>query len=218
MSRTIAVKGVGSLRVKPDWVVFSLELEAKDKVYERAVALSSEQIEELTSALVRAGFEKEDLKTTAFQVRTEYRSEPNEKGNYIQVFDGYVCHSGMKLAFDLDIARLGETISAIGGCRARPEMSISFTVKEPEAVNRQLLQAAADNARGKAEALCAASGVTLGELQRIEYDWSELRAFSRTAVSADREAMPMMKNAFRANMTPEEIQLSDSAAFVWEIC
>jgi len=97
-------------------------------------------------------------------------------------------------------------------------MSISFTVKEPEAVNRQLLQAAAANARGKAEALCAASGVTLGELQRIEYDWSELRAFSRTAVSADREAMPMMKNAFRANMTPEEIQLSDSAAFVWEIC
>lgn len=218
MSRTIAVKGVGSLRVKPDWVVFSLELESKDRVYERAVALSSEQIEELTSALVRAGFEKEDLKTTSFQVRTEYRSESNEKGNYIQVFDGYVCHSGMKLAFDLDIARLGETISAIGGCRARPEMSISFTVKEPEAVNRQLLQAASANARGKAEALCAASGVTLGELQRIEYDWSELRAFSRTAVSADREAMPMMKNAFRANMTPEEIQLSDSAAFVWEIC
>ena len=36
MSRTIAVKGVGSLRVKPDYVVVGLELEAKDEVYERA--------------------------------------------------------------------------------------------------------------------------------------------------------------------------------------
>ena len=217
MSRTIAVKGVGSLRVKPDWVVFSMELEVKDEVYERAVALSSDQIGELTQALVNAGFEKDELKTSSFQVRAEYRSEQNERGNYIQVFDGYVCRSGMKLAFDLDMPRLGETMSAIGSCRAKPELNISFTVKEPEAVNSRLLRAAAANARGRAEVLCAASGVSLGELQHIEYNWSELLAFSRTAVSADRMAMPMMKNAFRADMTPEEIELSDSAAFIWEI-
>ncbi len=218
MSRTIAVKGVGSLRVKPDYVVVGLELETKDEVYERAMSLSSEQIGELTEALKEVGFAKEDLKTTSFHVRAEYRSEQNEKGNYVQVFDGYVCHSGLRLAFDLDLRKLGETISAIGSCKGKPEMNISFTVKEPEAVNSRLLQAAADNARGKAELLCAASGVRLGELQRIEYNWSETPAFSRTAVSADRIAMPMMKNAFRAEMTPEEIELSDSAAFIWEIC
>ena len=217
MSRTIAVKGVGSLRVKPDYVVIGLELETKDEVYERAMALSSEQIEELALALEKAGFKKEDLKTTSFQVRADYRGEQNEKGVYVQIFDGYVCRSGMKLSFDLDMARLGETMSAIGSCRAKPELNISFTVREPEAVNSRLLKAAADNARGKAELLCAASGVTLGQLQRIEYDWSDVRAFSRTAVSADRAAMPMMKNAFRADMTPEEIELSDSAAFIWEI-
>ena len=58
----------------------------------------------------------------------------------------------------------------------------------------------------------------LGELQRIEYNWSETPAYSRTAVTADRLVMPMMKNAFRAEMSPEEIELSDSAAFIWEIC
>ena len=217
MSRTIAVKGVGSLRVKPDYVVVGLELEAKDEVYERAMARSSEQIEELARALEKAGFAKDDLKTTSFHVRADYRGEQNEKGVYVQVFDGYVCHSGMKLSFDLDMARLGETMSAIGSCSAKPELNISFTVKEPEAVNSRLLKAAADNARGKAELLCAASGVTLGELQRIEYDWHEIPAYSRAVVSADRAAMPMMKNAFRAEMTPEEIELSDSAAFIWEI-
>ena len=217
MSRTIAVKGVGSLRVKPDYVVIGLELEAKHEVYERAVSLSSEQIEELTQALMKAGFAKDELKTTSFHIRADYRSEQNDKGNYVQVFDGYVCHSGMKLAFDLDMKLLGETLSAIGSLSVQPELNVSFTVKEPEAVNSRLLKAAADNARGKAEILCAASGVTLGQLQRIEYNWSEPAAYSRTAVSADRMAMPMMKNAFRAEMTPEEIELSDSAAFIWEL-
>ena len=123
----------------------------------------------------------------------------------------------MKLAFDLDMKLLGETLSAIGSLSVQPELNVSFTVKEPEAVNSRLLKAAADNARGKAEILCAASGVTLGQLQRIEYNWSEPAAYSRTAVSAHRMAMPMMKNAFRAEMTPEEIELSDSAAFIWEL-
>ena len=217
MSRTIAVKGVGNLRVKPDYVVIGLELEAKNEVYERAMSLSSDQIGELTQTLMKIGFEKEELKTTSFHIRADYRSEQNDKGNYVQVFDGYVCRSGMKLAFDLDMKRLGETLSAIGSCIAQPELNISFTVKDPEAVNSRLLKAAAENARGKAEVLCAAACAVLGQLQRIEYNWSEAPAYSRMAVSADRAVMPMMKNAFRADMTPEEIELSDSAAFIWEI-
>lgn len=218
MSRTIAVTGTGSLRVKPDQAEIALELQAKDMDYQRSVALSSEQLEEITRALTEAGFAKEDLKTSAFQVRAEYRGEHDEKGSFIQVFDGYVCHCSMKLCFDLDMQLLGETISAIGSCRARPELNIRFTVKEPEAVNAKLLKAAADNARSKAELLCAASGVELGQLQRIEYNWKDTQLYSRTAVNADRAVMPMMKSAFRAEMTPEDIELSDSAAFVWEIC
>ena len=218
MSRTIAVNGTGSIRVMPDQAEIGLELEARDLEYERAVALSSEQIEELGSVLAKLGFAAEELKTGALQIRANYRSVQDEKGNYVQVFDGYICHCSMKLSFALDMKRLGETVSAIGGCRARPEMNIRFTVREPEAVNAQLLKAAADNARGKAELLCAASGVRLGELQRIEYNWNQTSFYSRTSVTADRAVMPMMKNAFRAEMTPEDIELSDSAAFIWEIC
>ena len=217
MSRSIAVNGTGCLRVKPDLAEINLELEARNRDYERAVALSSDQIEEISRLLIACGFKREDLKTSAFRVRTDYRSEQNEKGNYVQVFDGYVCSSSMKLSFDLDMKRLGDIISAISSCSAQPELNIRFTVKEPEAVNARLLKAAAGNARTKAELLCAASGVALGQLQRIEYDWRESPVYSRTAVNADRAVMPMMK-AFHAEMTPEDIELTDSAAFIWEIC
>lgn len=217
MERTIAVNGVGSLSLKPDWVIIGLELETKDENYERAMALSSDRIEELTRALAEIGFAEDALKTSALQVHTEYRSESDERGRYTQVFDGYVCHSSMKLAFSLDMKRLGETLSAIGACSAQPELNIAFTVKEPQSVNARLLNAAAANARGKAELLCAASGVTLGKLLRIEYDWHEPPLRSRTSVTAEAGRLRMMKNAFQADMTPEEIELSDSAAFIWEI-
>ena len=81
MDRTIAVTGTGSLRVKPDQAERAMELEAKDKDYQRSVALSSEQLEEVTRALTAVGFAKEELKTSAFQVRADYRGEHDDKGN-----------------------------------------------------------------------------------------------------------------------------------------
>ncbi|MBR4692906.1 MAG: SIMPL domain-containing protein [Oscillospiraceae bacterium] len=147
MERTISVRGVGSLRKKPDYVTISLELEAKDMDYEKAVAASSGQIEELTAASCAVGFRMEDLKTSSYQVRTEYRSEQDENRNYRQVFDGYVCRTGMRLAFDFSVLRLGEALSAVGACSVRPELNIAFTVKDPAAAHGELLRAAAANAR-----------------------------------------------------------------------
>ena len=217
MERTISVRGVGSLRKKPDYVTISLELEAKDMDYEKAVAASSGQIEELTAALCAVGFRMEDLKTSSYQVRTEYRSEQDENRNYRQVFDGYVCRTGMRLAFDFSVLRLGEALSAVGACSVRPELNIAFTVKDPAAAHGELLRAAAANAREKAEILCEASGVRLGKLLRVEYDWSDPAVRSRTSVSAETADLRMMKNAFQADMVPEDVELSDSAGFTWEI-
>ena len=52
-----------------------------------------------------------------------------------------------------------------------PELSIVFTVKDPSAVNKELLKSATANAREKAEILCEASGVELGKLLIIDYNW-----------------------------------------------
>ena len=217
MKRTIAVQGVGNLRRKPDQVEIGLSLETRDLQYDKAMSLSSERIDALNAALRAAGFGKDDLKTSAFNVRTEYRSEQDDKGRYHQVFDGYVSRTEMHLVFPLDMKKLGETLSAIGEAGVDPELNIRFTVKDPGEVYAELLREAAANARGKAEALCAASGVKLGKLQKINYNWAEPPLVSPTRVEAAMGSLRMMKNSFQADMTPEDIQLSDSAAFVWEL-
>ena len=72
MARTITVKGVGKATVKPDQVVIRMSFEAKDKNYDQAMTLAAQQVADLKKAFANAGFEKDVLKTTDFDIRTDY--------------------------------------------------------------------------------------------------------------------------------------------------
>lgn len=215
MERIITVKGVGTAYVKPDQVEIRLSLAARNMDYDKAMALAAEQIARIKAAVEEAGFGKDCLKTTAFHVNTLYNRIQDENRNYTTVFDGYECSHTLKLVFDFDSARLSRGLNALAQSGVNPEIQISFTVKDPEAVNAQILQAAAVNARQKAEILCAASGVKLGKLVTIDYNWTEVNFVSPTTYTvgrclADTASCDM-------DMDPDLIRASDSAAFVWEI-
>lgn len=216
--RTITVKGVGKVSVKPDLIVISMGMETTDKDYEKTMEYAAERVELIGSELQRIGFAKDDLKTTSFDVRTDYKSVKDENGNYKSVFMGYVCKHDLEVRFDFNTKRLGQVLSTISTCYAMPEFSVSFTVKDPTAVSDELLQSAAKNARSKAEILCAASGVQLGELESINYSWSEINVYSHSDYTLAAECMPKI-GASLANIDiePEDINVSDTATFVWEI-
>ena len=56
--------------------------------------------------LTDVGFEKTDVKTTNFNVRTDYNSVKDQNGNYRLEFRGYVGSHNLKLEFVLDVRRL----------------------------------------------------------------------------------------------------------------
>lgn len=216
MERKITVKGIGRMNVRPDRIVISLLLNAKDTEYGKAMRLAAEQLEELRGAILGAGFEKESLKTLDFNVNTVYEGEHDQFGNYKQRFAGYECIHSAKLKFDLDMELLGKTLSAITSCSANPELSIEFTVKDKAAVSEALLRAAAENATEKAELLCAASGVALGELLSIDYSWSDVSIVSPTNYRRGKAALLCAEDAC-VDISPEDISVSDTAVFIWEI-
>ena len=213
MERTITVRGTGSVQVAPDTVELELTLSSKDRNYDVAVSQASTRLEALERAVQSAGFTEKDLKTSQFQVSTEYEGVHDAQGNYKSVFAGYRCTQGLRLRFDFDPARLGQVLSAIAASGAEPELQISFTVKEPEAVREALLQDAAENARKTAQILCAASGVRLGSLLRVDYNWLDVTFQSETVLSR-----PMMAKATALdNFVPEDISRTDSASFTWAL-
>lgn len=210
---------MGTASTKPDLIVISLNIIEKAREYVDTVNGANERIEKLQAAITAAGFAKEDLKTLSFNARTNYENYRNEEGVYKQRFAGYACEYHLKLSMDFDNKRLSETLAAIANSGANAEQSIAFTVKNPEKVSAQLLKAATENAREKAEVLCTTSGVTLGELVDIIYNWSDISIHSASVYSEERlrgvdAAVPA---AAMPEFEPDDIKSSDTATFVWEI-
>lgn len=215
--KTITVKGVGKVSVKPDLIVISMKLDTEDKEYEKIMETSAEKIEELNRSLETVGFEKNSIKTTNFNVRTRYENIRTKEGVYKNVFKGYMCSHSLRLEFDFDTKRLAKILSALSNCVAKPEISIDFTVKDPSAIGDELLKSAVENATKKAEVLCKASNAKLGELQTIDYNWSDINIYSPTRLET--RCVMMQDEGSLANMdiTPENIRINDTATFVWEI-
>lgn len=216
--KTITVKGIGNVSVKPDLVVLSMSLETRNRDYETAMREAADRIEYINTSLSTLGFEKESVKTTDFNVRTDYESKKDRNGNYYRVFNGYVVNHRLKVSFDFDTKLLSKALGTIAGCIAEPELSISFTVKEPSAVNEALLKSATINAKKKAEILCEASGAKLGELVNIDYNWGELNIYSRTSYDMGMDCMKMCSEApYSLDIEPDDIDATDTVTFVWQI-
>lgn len=179
--------------------------------------MAGELIQHLSDAFTAVGFEKGSAKTTNFNVRTDYDRVKDRYVNYESVFKGYEVTHYLKLSFAFDMVRLSQALSAIAGCLAHPQLSIAFTVKDATAINEDMLRSATVNARRKAEILCEASGVKLGNLVSIDYNWGELDIYSNTRFDCCEEAMAPMMKASCIDIDPEDIDVSDTATFIWEI-
>ncbi len=215
MSRTITVKGTGNVSVKPDLIILSVSVRAEEAEYEKMMQKASEQLDGLRESITAAGFTKDDLKTTDFGVQPEFDNVKQKDGNYKRIFRAYVCTHSLKLEFDFDMNRLAKTFSALSKSTAEPEFNVQFTVKDKDAVSDTLLKSAADNAKKKAEVLCSASGVSLGTLLSIDYNWGELSVVSPTAFSMPNECLRSC--AADIDIEPDDISVSDTVTFVWEI-
>ena len=217
--RTITVKGTGNVSARPDYIVLSLNIEAISETYDRAMTEASERIKKLQDAAVLVGYEKSDMKTTSFNVQTRYENVKDRQGNYKREFAGYACSYHLKLAFNFDSKQLAKVISAIANCGAQPEISIAFTVKNPERISEELLINATENAKTKAEILCKVSGNALGQLLNIDYNWGELNVYSRTSYEVEDCIQPLMamSKCSAPEIEPDDIDVSDTVAFTWEI-
>ena len=215
MDRKITVKGTGQVSRKPDQVILDLMLESLDLSYQEAMNQAAVSVDQLKNTLKNAGFEPDQLKTTTFDVTTQYRSERDSRDNYIQIFEGYRISHGLQLEFVWEQERLTTVLSAVAQSRTNPHLDIRFSIKDRNAVIDEVLIQAAQNARSKALVLARASGVELGELIEIDYTWSDVHFYSNTTYMAKQEML--MDRAMAPSIEPQDISVSDSAEFIWEI-
>ena len=215
--KTIRVAGKARLKVTPDTARITAVLEKTEKAYEDALRSAAEDTECLRALVAGFGFAKDGLKTLSFNVDTEYESY-QEHGVFKQRLVGYRARHEMKLEFASDNALLGRLLYAFANSPVNPELRLSYTVKDPDAAKNALLELAVQNAKEKAAVLARAAGVKLDEIREIDYSFEPAsletrpvnRLFAAKSAVADTAG-------FEMNISPDDIEISDTVTVVWEI-
>ena len=137
-------------------------------------------------------------------------------------FAGYRYTHMMKIEFPSDNERLGKVLYALANSPVDPQFQISYTVKDPETVKNELLGKAVTDAKEKAAVLAQAAGLSLGEIQNIDYSWDkidfEVRPVDRMVRANGMLGARMEKAmAYDMNIEPDDIEVSDIVTVLWEI-
>ncbi len=217
--RTIRVTGKGQIKVKPDTTRITMTLSGIFPDYGEALRRSAEDTETLGALLSGFGFDRSDLKTLSFSVDTEYEGY-NEDGVYKQRFVGYRFRHITKVEFESDNDRLGKILYALANCDVDPEFRLSYTVKDPEAAKNALLGKAVADAKEKAAALTQAGGVTLKDIQSIDYSWGKTDLEYRPmagGIVAEKCMAARADSSYAMDIEPDDIEVSDTVTVVWEI-
>lgn len=191
----------------PDWVVISFTVDSQNYEYGKCMGQLAMQTESLQKELPSVGLEKESLKTSQFNIDTDFEWNRDRR-----VFKGYKAAHNLRVEFPFDKNYLNEVLRVLSHTQSQASFKLSFQVKDPEPLRQQAIAKAVKNAREKAQVLTEAAGVKMGEILQIDYSWSEIH-FEPSVSYNCLESMP----ASSYDLTPDDVNVSDSVTVIWAI-
>ena len=219
--REIRVTGKGNLTLIPDRTIVTVSLKGLEKEYKEAIEQSKKASQEIKNLFIDLGFEKGNIKTKMFEIESSYERDYDENERWRTIFKGYEFIHIMSVEFDKDSKLLGKIMHELSKCASAPELSLQYTVKDAEKQKEELLNKAIQDSKKKAKILTEASGVSLGEILRIDYSWGETKIVS-SVMDNFLDCMKLSddeydEDFFDMDVEPEDINLSDTVTVVWEI-
>ena len=155
--RTITVVGEGEASGTPDVARTSLGVEVRAASAGEAVREANGRMNAVVAALKNAGIAAKEIRTTDFSVSFERpQDQPPRPGQYV------VRNVAEVTIRDRD--RVGIVLDAALSAGANDVFGVSFSIADPRPLRAKAREAAAQDARARAEGLARASGVALGPL------------------------------------------------------
>lgn len=221
MDRTITIYGKGKASVRPDQIEISISLESQDKKYWESIKNATAQLSELKEAFSDLGFGEGDIRTGSFRVYPEYESIQDSSGHWVERFRFYNTRQEINVKFPNDGEMLGRVIGRLARLSSTPRFDIGYTVKDHDAVKKELIRSAVKDAMEKAEIICEAAGIGLGDIARIDYSQGNQDFFTRPVgfmMAKSRNAYAEEADtAMGIDAEPEDIQIEDEIQIVFNI-
>ena len=219
MDKTMKITGKGKLAVKPDIIRLNMTMEESYKEYEVTLKQSSKTTKILKELFVSLGFKKDDLKTRSFDIDTKYESYKANNQSWKKRLIGYTYTHHMLIEFDIDNKKLGEILCVLAHSVITPEISIEYTVSDPEKHKDELLKNAIEDSKHKAEVLANAADVKLGDIVSIDYSWSEINFVSEPIqnfafASAEQTTG---RTGYDIDIEADDIDVTDTITVIWNM-
>jgi uncharacterized protein YggE len=199
----IVVHGEATVRRVPDMAVVSLAVAVQDKDAGRARDEANRRASAILKRLRSQGVPEANIQAPALVVHPTY-----DYGHGKPKITGYEASRPMTLRIR-DVTLLGPILDGLVDEGATQVQGTSMELAEPESAAREALAEAVAVARGRAEALAQAAGLTLGDPIRVEEVDGGATPFPRGAVMrmAAQESAP-------SEITTGEIEI-DASIRVW---
>jgi uncharacterized protein YggE len=209
---TLSIQGQGEIKTNPDQIRVNVKLSAKDLKYRQAVRDLDNKVKSLQKALLKAGFEEDQLNTQNLNV-----SVNRIWGERTYQDSGFVARQELTLVFPYQAEKLMEAINAISRSESNPEYHLNFSLSDEsrKKMRNQLIEEAIADAREKAEIITKAAGTRITGIHSINYNAGNPVAYPMQKVMFESQAR--QQSDYSAEINPEEITLSDQITIVWKI-
>lgn len=204
---TLTATGIGKVTVKPDVAYIQMGVMTMDKDAQKAQEDNKATMNKVIAKLKSMGIDEKDIQTTTYNIYPQYNYQNNK-----QTLEGYQVENIVKVTVR-NIDKVGNILDAAAKEGINRSYGINFGVLDTDAVYKQALQKAIDNAKGKAEVMAKQAGVTLKKPVAI-YEGSASENVSRQAGMA---LDMMMANVNAVPISSGELEIQANVVVVYQI-
>lgn len=193
--RVVSVSGAASVSAAPDRARIVMGVEARDPVLQTARKQVSSVAGKFLKICKSLGIPESKVQSSGVTMRPEYRWLPEQREQQLL---GYYVQRQLVVELD-DLELIGKVIEAAVDAGVNQVSPPALDSSRREALHREALAAAANDARANATALATTLGVRLGTVRRID------------AGDAGRPPQPMMARAMamEADSAADSYQTGD---------
>ena len=173
----IVTSGEGVVKQAPDRAWVSIAAESRARTAQEAQRMNTDAMNAVLEKIKTLGIPADAIQTVGYNLQPEFDYQ-----NGKQTLRGYVARNSVQVRVDA-LAKTGEVISAAVGSGATNVSGVRFDLKDRDAVEREALRRAVQDARQRANYAATGAGVSIDRVIRVE---------EQRDMGGDPRPMPMM--------------------------
>ena len=162
--RTLNVSGIGVVYLTPDIVYINIGVNTQRENAAEAVEINKEQTNAVIAAIRDFGVAEKDIRTTNFSIWSNPQYDP--AGQITGT--NYVVDNSVSVTVR-DLEKLGDLLDAAVAAGANSIYSIQFDVEDKNEATKEARTKAVEDAKVEAQELAEAAGLSLVDIQSINY-------------------------------------------------